>query len=104
MPPTYSFLMFSGLLASSVWAFEICLGRSKPMVITKARTLNGGWKRIQLKRDKSEQNRIKTGQKWEAWKIPEESRAVSVDRARKTEENAKRMVKNANTVEKLLKF
>nr|GEX68636.1 hypothetical protein [Tanacetum cinerariifolium] len=30
---------------------------------------------------------------------PEKSRAVSVDRARKTQENAKRMVKNANTVE-----
>nr|GEW66673.1 xylulose kinase-1 [Tanacetum cinerariifolium] len=27
---------------STVWAFKICLGRSKPMVITKARTLNGG--------------------------------------------------------------
>nr|GFA31966.1 hypothetical protein [Tanacetum cinerariifolium] len=53
--------------------------------------------RIQLKRDKSEQNRIKTGQKREAWKSPIESRAVSVDRARKTEENAKRMVENAYT-------
>nr|GEX36765.1 hypothetical protein [Tanacetum cinerariifolium] len=50
-------------------------------------------KRIQLKRDKSEQNRIKTRQKREAWRSPEESKAVSVDRARKTEENAKRMVK-----------
>nr|GFA70946.1 hypothetical protein [Tanacetum cinerariifolium] len=61
-------------------------------------------KRIRLKRDKSEQNRIKTGEKREAWRSPEKSRAVSVDRARKTEENAKRMVKNANTVEKLLKL
>nr|GEV80059.1 putative PIF1 DNA helicase/replication protein A1-like protein [Tanacetum cinerariifolium] len=61
-------------------------------------------KRIQLKQDKSEQNRIKTGKKREAWRSLEESRAVSVDRARKTEENAKRMVKNANTVEKLLEF
>nr|GFC79157.1 hypothetical protein [Tanacetum cinerariifolium] len=24
------------------WAFKLCLGRSKPMVINKARTLNGG--------------------------------------------------------------
>nr|GEX13220.1 protein FAR1-related sequence 5 [Tanacetum cinerariifolium] len=54
-------------------------------------------KRIRLKRDKSEQNMIKTGQKREAWRSPENSKAVSVDRARKTEENAKRMVKNANT-------
>nr|GEU30883.1 hypothetical protein [Tanacetum cinerariifolium] len=42
--------------------------------------------------------------KREAWRSREKSRVVSVDRARKTEENAKRMVKNANTVEKLLKF
>nr|GEY53802.1 hypothetical protein [Tanacetum cinerariifolium] len=40
---------------------------------------------IQLKRDKSEQNMIKTGQKREAWRSPKKSRAVSVDRARKTE-------------------
>nr|GEX03220.1 hypothetical protein [Tanacetum cinerariifolium] len=64
----------------------------------------GSWKRIRLKRDKSERNRIKTGQKREAWRSPKNSRTVSVDRARKTEENAKRMVKNANTVEKLLEF
>nr|GEY54137.1 hypothetical protein [Tanacetum cinerariifolium] len=56
---------------------------------------NDTWKRIRLKRDKSEQNRIKTGQKREAWQSWEKSKAVSVDRARKTEENAKRMVKNA---------
>nr|GFA11525.1 reverse transcriptase domain-containing protein [Tanacetum cinerariifolium] len=37
-------------------------------------------KRIRLKRDKSEQNRIKTRQKWEAWRSPKESRVVSVDR------------------------
>nr|GEZ06874.1 reverse transcriptase domain-containing protein [Tanacetum cinerariifolium] len=35
-------------------------------------------KRIQLKRDKSEQNRIKTGQKREAWRSPEKSKAVAV--------------------------
>nr|GEZ32227.1 hypothetical protein [Tanacetum cinerariifolium] len=46
------------------------------------------WKRIRLKRDKSEQNKIKTGQKREAWRSPEKLRAVSVDRARKTKENA----------------
>nr|GEV62658.1 putative reverse transcriptase domain-containing protein [Tanacetum cinerariifolium] len=32
-----------------VWAFKICLGRSKPMVITKARTLNGGSRSFLLK-------------------------------------------------------
>nr|GEZ01216.1 hypothetical protein [Tanacetum cinerariifolium] len=42
--------------------------------------------------------------KREAWRSPEKSRVVSVDRARKTKENAKRMVRNANTVKKLLKF
>nr|GEY52268.1 hypothetical protein [Tanacetum cinerariifolium] len=40
----------------------------------------------------------KTGQKREAWRSPEKSRVVSVDRARKTEENTKRMVKNANKI------
>nr|GEV80596.1 retrovirus-related Pol polyprotein from transposon TNT 1-94 [Tanacetum cinerariifolium] len=61
-------------------------------------------KRIQLKRDKSEQNRIKIGQKQEAWRRPEVSRVVSVDRGRKTEENAKRMIENAYTVKELFKF
>nr|GEV00302.1 hypothetical protein [Tanacetum cinerariifolium] len=51
------------------------------------------WKLIRLKRDKSDQNRTKTGSVTKLGK----SRAVSVDRARKNEENAKRMVKNANT-------
>nr|GEU99390.1 kinase [Tanacetum cinerariifolium] len=32
-----------------VWAFKICLGRSKPMVIPKARTLNGGSRSFLLK-------------------------------------------------------
>nr|GFC26095.1 hypothetical protein [Tanacetum cinerariifolium] len=48
IPPTSSFLMFSSFLAS-VWAFKICLGRSKPTVITKARTLNGGSRSFLLK-------------------------------------------------------
>nr|GEX08885.1 hypothetical protein [Tanacetum cinerariifolium] len=33
------------------------------------------------------QNRIKTGQKREAWRSPEKSKAVTVNRARKTKEN-----------------
>nr|GFB55685.1 hypothetical protein [Tanacetum cinerariifolium] len=31
------------------WAFKICLGRSKAMVIAKARTLNGGSRSFLLK-------------------------------------------------------
>nr|GEX15255.1 reverse transcriptase domain-containing protein [Tanacetum cinerariifolium] len=37
------------------------------------------------------------GQKWEAWRSQEKFKAVTVDRGRKTEENAKRMVENAYT-------
>nr|GFB40618.1 putative reverse transcriptase domain-containing protein [Tanacetum cinerariifolium] len=43
------------------------------------------------------QNQIKTGQKREAWRSQEKFKAVTVDRGRKTEQNAKRMVENANT-------
>nr|GEZ36958.1 copia protein [Tanacetum cinerariifolium] len=49
------------------------------------------WKRIRLKRDKSEQKR-------EACQSREKFKAVAVNRGRKTEQNAKRMAKNANTV------
>nr|GFA65145.1 retrovirus-related Pol polyprotein from transposon TNT 1-94 [Tanacetum cinerariifolium] len=42
------------------------------------------------------QNRIKTRQKREAWRSREKSEAVTVDRAGKTEQNAKRMARNAN--------
>nr|GEZ69683.1 hypothetical protein [Tanacetum cinerariifolium] len=40
---------------------------------------------------KKGQNRIKTGQKQEAWRSREMSEAVAVDRGRKTKQNAKRM-------------
>nr|GFA03620.1 RNA-directed DNA polymerase, eukaryota [Tanacetum cinerariifolium] len=50
------------------------------------------------------QNRIKTGQKREAWRSREKLKAVAVDKGRKTEENAKRMVENAYTVKKLFKL
>nr|GEX89288.1 hypothetical protein [Tanacetum cinerariifolium] len=50
------------------------------------------------------QNRIKTGQKREVYRSREKFKAVSVGRARKTEQNAKRMVENAYTVKKLFKF
>nr|GEZ78956.1 hypothetical protein [Tanacetum cinerariifolium] len=43
------------------------------------------------------QNRIKTGQKREAWRSQEKFKAVAVEKGRKTEENAKRMVENAYT-------
>nr|GEY92803.1 Gag-Pol polyprotein [Tanacetum cinerariifolium] len=44
---------------------------------------------------KKGQNQIKTGQKQEAWQNQEKSEAVTVDRGRKTEENAKRRAKFA---------
>nr|GEX11029.1 ribonuclease H-like domain-containing protein [Tanacetum cinerariifolium] len=50
------------------------------------------------------QNRIKTGQKREAWRSQEMPEAVTVDRGRKSEENKKRMNVNANTSKKLFKF
>nr|GEY35052.1 hypothetical protein [Tanacetum cinerariifolium] len=63
-------------------------------------------KGVRNKREKdkigTKPNQIK--KKREAWRSLEKSKAVSVDRARKTEENAKRMVENAYTVKKLLKF
>nr|GEW12579.1 NB-ARC domains-containing protein [Tanacetum cinerariifolium] len=49
-----------------------------------------------LKNTKKRQNRIKTGQKQEAWRSREKSEAVTVDRGRKTEENAKKRAGNAN--------
>nr|GEZ51592.1 hypothetical protein [Tanacetum cinerariifolium] len=52
---------------------------------------------------KKGQNRIKTEQKWEAWGNREKFKAVTVDRGRKTEQNAKRMAVNASTVKKLFK-
>nr|GEZ28732.1 hypothetical protein [Tanacetum cinerariifolium] len=53
-------------------------------------------------KNKREKDKIETKpdqikKKREAWLSQEKSRAVSVDRARKTEENTKRMVENART-------
>nr|GFA09625.1 hypothetical protein [Tanacetum cinerariifolium] len=45
-----------------------------------------------------DKNRIKTGQKREAWRSWEKFKAVAVERGRKTEENKKRMAENAYTV------
>nr|GEW90279.1 hypothetical protein [Tanacetum cinerariifolium] len=55
-------------------------------------------------RSRKGQNWIKTKQKREAWRSRDKVKAVTVDRARKTEENKKRMNENANTVKKLLRF
>nr|GEY81532.1 reverse transcriptase domain-containing protein [Tanacetum cinerariifolium] len=52
------------------------------------------------KRTKSDQNQTKTGSVAKLEKF----KAVTVDRARKTEQKKKRMVKNARTVKKLSKF
>nr|GEX05361.1 putative ribonuclease H-like domain-containing protein [Tanacetum cinerariifolium] len=51
-------------------------------------------------RPRKGQNRIKTGQKREAWRSREKSKAVTVDKGRKTEQNKKRMAVNANTVKR----
>nr|GFA10274.1 hypothetical protein [Tanacetum cinerariifolium] len=52
------------------------------------------------KRTKSDQNRTKTGSVVKPGKF----KAVTVDRAGKTEQNAKRMVENANTVKAISSF
>nr|GEX42991.1 hypothetical protein [Tanacetum cinerariifolium] len=54
-------------------------------------------KKVGESKPKKGQNRIKTGQKQEAWQNREKSEAVTVDRGRKIEENAKRRVKFANS-------
>nr|GEW85759.1 hypothetical protein [Tanacetum cinerariifolium] len=51
-----------------------------------------------------DKNRIKTGQKREAWQSQEKFKAVAVERGRKTEENKKRMAENAYTYQKLFNF
>nr|GEZ55839.1 serine/threonine protein kinase SRPK1 [Tanacetum cinerariifolium] len=55
----------------------------------------------EVKETKKGQNRIKTGQKREAWRSQEKSKAVTVKKARKTEENTKRRVKNLQSLTKL---
>nr|GEZ24494.1 hypothetical protein [Tanacetum cinerariifolium] len=57
-------------------------------------------------KEKLEKDKIrsKPDKKREAWRSREKVKAVTVDKGRKTKENAKRMVENARTVKKLLKF
>nr|GEX25020.1 putative reverse transcriptase domain-containing protein [Tanacetum cinerariifolium] len=62
------------------------------------------WGALVKERSRKGQNWIKTGQKREAWRSHEMVKAVTVDRARKTEQNKKRMNENARTVKKLFKF
>nr|GEZ53515.1 retrovirus-related Pol polyprotein from transposon TNT 1-94 [Tanacetum cinerariifolium] len=50
------------------------------------------------------QNRIKNGQKREACRSREKFKAVTVERARKTEQNAKRMAKYANAIKSYSSF
>nr|GEV41855.1 hypothetical protein [Tanacetum cinerariifolium] len=56
---------------------------------------------LRLKKDQ-ENDKIRTKQ--EAWRSQEMLNAVTVDRARKNDENKKRMNENANTSQKLLRF
>nr|GEY59744.1 hypothetical protein [Tanacetum cinerariifolium] len=50
------------------------------------------------------QNRIKTGQKREAWRSREKFKAVTVNKEGKTEQNTKRMARNANAVKSYSSF
>nr|GEV79140.1 hypothetical protein [Tanacetum cinerariifolium] len=54
--------------------------------------------RARLKNTKKRTKSDQTRQKQEAWRSREKSEAVTVDRGRKTQQNAKRRVENANTV------
>nr|GEW89800.1 hypothetical protein [Tanacetum cinerariifolium] len=62
--------------------------------------------RMLLVKNKREKDKIETklDKKWEAWRSQEKFKAVIVDKGRKTEQNEKRMAKNARTVKKLFKF
>nr|GEY96944.1 hypothetical protein [Tanacetum cinerariifolium] len=57
-------------------------------------------------KNKQEKDKIgtKSDKKREAWRSPKKSKAVSVNKARKTEQNTKRMAENANTVKSYSKF
>nr|GEX44218.1 reverse transcriptase domain-containing protein [Tanacetum cinerariifolium] len=71
-----------------------------PLVFISSASLGNHVKENQEK----DKNRIKTGQKREAWRSQEKFNAVAVERGRKTEENKKRMAENAYTYQKLCKF
>nr|GEW28902.1 hypothetical protein [Tanacetum cinerariifolium] len=70
----------------------------KPTSSTAPHTVASDTNSSSERKPKKGQNRIKTGQKREAWRSQEKFKAVAVGRAGKTEQNAKRMVKNANAI------
>nr|GEU95723.1 F-box domain, leucine-rich repeat domain, L domain-like protein [Tanacetum cinerariifolium] len=72
-------------------SWRVMTGESDPYLGMAAST-----KKVKERPRKGE-NRFKTGQKREAWRSREKFKAVIVDREGKTEQNAKRMAKNANT-------
>nr|GEV40734.1 hypothetical protein [Tanacetum cinerariifolium] len=78
-------------------------GSLRPLVKRKL-ALGSSSSRVVKENSRKGQNQIKTGQKQEAWQSREKFKVVTVDRARKPEENKKRMAKNANTSQKLFKF
>nr|GEU77317.1 transmembrane 9 superfamily member 1 [Tanacetum cinerariifolium] len=61
---------------------------------------------IYLVRNKREKDKIKTkpDKKREAWRSREKSKAVSVNKGRKTEQNVKRKAENANTIKSYSSF
>nr|GEU47741.1 hypothetical protein [Tanacetum cinerariifolium] len=61
-------------------------------------------KSIKLKKTQKRTKSDQTGQKREAWRSREKFKAATVDKERKTKENAKRMARNANTVKVHSKF
>nr|GEW13378.1 hypothetical protein [Tanacetum cinerariifolium] len=97
-------------LSGILWKTKEALGSPwKYMEDLEAFCSKLGSRRLLEVKNKREKDKIGTKpdqikKKQEAWRSSEKLRAVSVDRARKTEENTKRMVRNANTVKKLLKL
>nr|GEX00808.1 cysteine-rich receptor-like protein kinase [Tanacetum cinerariifolium] len=56
------------------------------------------------RKPRKRQNRIKIGQKREAWRSREKFKAVAVNKEEKTEQNAKRMARNAKAVKSYSSF
>nr|GEZ53675.1 hypothetical protein [Tanacetum cinerariifolium] len=75
--------------------------RSTTQVVTRGHLIIGYEVKEYQEKDKI---RSKRDKKREAWQSREKFKAVTVDKGRKTEENKKRMVKNARTSKKLFKF
>nr|GEW44088.1 hypothetical protein [Tanacetum cinerariifolium] len=73
----------------------------KYTIVTKTKATDYGqvkWIEDKVKENQEkDKNRIKTGQKREAWRSQEKFKAVAVERGSKNEENKKRMVENPYT-------